>query len=155
MQEAPYGSKLPGRQFSAYLCLCFVGENSTPVCIIWVQIKFRKIGWIDNYLCTIEKKFQIFLKNMKIWINFSNFQIFRNLKNLFKFSNLSEKFDFFFQWCTSNYLSNLFFGTLFGPKLWRQEYCFHRQNTDRIRSKFPSWGDWPIWLTCPRRTIPL
>ena len=42
---------------------------------IWVQIKFRKIGWIDNYLYIIENKFQIFLKNLEILINFSNFQI--------------------------------------------------------------------------------
>ena len=77
-----YGSILPGREFGAYLCHYFVGENSTPVSIILVQIKFRKIGWIDNYLCIIENKFQIFLKNLKIWINFSNFQFFE-IWNLF------------------------------------------------------------------------
>ena len=55
---------------------------------IWVQIKFRKIGWIDNYLYIIENKFQIFLKKMKICINFSNFSNFSNnlkfLKNYLK-----------------------------------------------------------------------
>ena len=33
---------------------------------IWVQIKIRKIDWIDNYLYIIENKFQIFLKNLEI-----------------------------------------------------------------------------------------
>ena len=41
-------------------CSCFVGENRTPVSIIWVQIKFRKIGFIDNYLFSIEKKLKFF-----------------------------------------------------------------------------------------------
>ena len=45
-----YGSILPGHKSMTKLCSCFVGENSTPVSMIRVQIKFRKIGLINNLL---------------------------------------------------------------------------------------------------------
>ena len=84
-----YGSILPGREFGAYLCPYFVGENSTPVSIIWVQIKFRKICWMDRRIFSNFPKFFKYEKCIQI------FQKFSNMKNLFKFSNFSEKFDFF------------------------------------------------------------
>ena len=60
MRHSIYGSILPGWEFHAYLCPYFDGENSTPVSIFWVQIKFGKRGWIDNYSWIIEKKFKFF-----------------------------------------------------------------------------------------------
>ena len=44
----------------------FVGENITPVSMIWVQIKFRKICWIDNYSWSIEEKNSNFSEKFEI-----------------------------------------------------------------------------------------
>ena len=91
-----YGSILQGQEFSAYLCLYFVGEKSTPVSIIWVHIKFQKIGWIDNYLYIIENKYQIFLKNLENWIIFLNFQIiFLNFQIIWKIWKIYSNFQIF------------------------------------------------------------
>ena len=73
-------------------------------------------------------------ENLNKFFKFSNYLTnLINLKNIFKFSILSKDFQTFFQGCKSNYLSNIFFKTLFGPKLWRQEYRFHRKNRDTSR----------------------
>ena len=75
--------------------------NSNGVIGIMTFKLLRKICWIDNSLWTLGEKIENFLKNLKIWINFSNFKFFnksskkvKNLTNLFKFS---ENFQLFFQ----------------------------------------------------------
>ena len=74
---------------------------------IMIFKSLRKIHWIDNSLCTLEKKFENILKDLKIWINFSNlsnYQIFQKMSKFEKFIqifNFSEYLQPFFPGCTT------------------------------------------------------
>ena len=62
---------------------------------IMIFKSLRKIHWIDNSLCTLEKKFENILKDLKIWINFSNLSNYQIFQKMSKFEKFIQIFKFF------------------------------------------------------------